>query len=57
MDHHSPECIPTKVYSTINQQDLLFTKMVLDREGIRYETQMRIFQLTAQLSLNAERSR
>ena len=39
MGQQNPEYIPIKVYSTINQQDLLFAKMALDREGIRYETQ------------------
>jgi len=38
MEQH-PKYIPIKVYSTSNQQDLLFAKMALDREGIRYETQ------------------
>ncbi len=39
MGQHNPKYIPIKVYSTINQQDLLFAKMALEREGIRYETQ------------------
>ncbi len=39
MEQQNPKYIPTKVYSTINQQDLLFAKMALEREGIKYETQ------------------
>ena len=39
MEQQNPKYIPIKVYSTINQQDLLFAKMALEREGIRYETQ------------------
>ncbi len=39
MEQENPKYIPIKVYSTINQQDLLFAKMALEREGIRYETQ------------------
>ena len=39
MEQQKPKYIPTKVYSTFNQQDLLFAKMALEREGIRYETQ------------------
>ncbi len=39
MEQQHPKYIPIKVYSTFNQQDLLFAKMALDREGIRYETQ------------------
>jgi len=39
MEQQKPKYIPIKVYSTINQQDLLFAKMALEREGIRYETQ------------------
>lgn len=39
MEQQKPKYIPIKVYSTINQQDLFFAKMALEREGIRYETQ------------------
>lgn len=39
MEQQNSKYIPTKVYSTFNQQDLLFAKMALDREGIPYETQ------------------
>jgi hypothetical protein len=39
MEQENPKYIPIKVYSTINQQDLVFAKMALEREGIRYETQ------------------
>ena len=39
MEQQNPKYIPIKVYSTFNQQDLLFAKMALEREGIRYETQ------------------
>ncbi len=39
MEQQNSKYIPIKVYSTINQQDLLFAQMALEREGIRYETQ------------------
>ena len=39
MEQQNSKYIPIKVYSTINQQDLVFAKMALEREGISYETQ------------------